>query len=330
MAFRDIKGQQSVIEFFRSSFNRERLAHAYIFSGPEGLGKTLLAHNLAKFLNCQEPFKEGELFTDCCDRCIACRKIDNRNHPDVHWIEPSRRAEKISIDEIRLVQKEISLKPYEGKFKIFIIQEAQEMTPEAANSLLKTLEEPPSASLLLLISKNISGLLPTVLSRCQIIKFYPLDHERLTQILKKDYAVDANYAHFLAVASEGRIGRAIDLKDEDILNEKNRIIDGVCQVGKQPSFNLFNFKDRKKLIIQIKYLLDWFRDILIFKVGLPSSSIINTDRIEGIKSYTNLYKPSELEQIIAKINQAHRLIEQNVNPKIALEVMLMEMTKCKK
>ncbi len=324
MAFKDIEGQDKAIEFFRSCVNKDRLAHAYLFLGPEGVGKTFLAENLAKFLNCENPVKNKALFIDCCDSCISCRKIDDFNHPDVHWTEPGKSA-RISIDEIRLVQKEVSLKAYEGKYKVFIILKADSMTEEAANSLLKTLEEPSGLTLIILTSANISGLLPTIISRSQIIKFYPLRLERLKEILTHRYRLKANDVHFLSAQAEGRIGRALSLKDSNSLDKKNYLIDRVCQDDRRIcSTDIFNIKDKRELAGQISSLSNWFRDIVIFKAGLPASSIINADRIERIKSQAKLFGFRELEQIIARINDAHRLIEQNVNPKIALEVMLLK------
>lgn len=339
MSFKDIKGQERAVEFFRNSVNRDRLAHAYLFSGPRGLGKSLLAGTLAKFLNCENPVKNGDLLIDCCDSCISCRKIDDFNHPDVHWIQAQKQSGKISIDEIRAMQKEVSLKAYEGRFKIFIIQDAQRITEQAANSLLKTLEEPPPLSLLILISTNMSGLLPTIISRCQIIKFYPLKCESLRKILIEDYGLDADNANFLSIASEGRLGEALRLREEDTLNKKNHIIDQVFRVTLERSgrvnrrtscVEIFNIKDKKELAMQIKYLLNWFRDILIFKAGISTSNIINADRIERIRARSGAFSFQELEQIISKIDEAYRLIELNVNPKIALEVMLGGIEKCRR
>lgn len=328
--FKDIEGQDRAVEFFRNAVNRHRLAHAYLFLGPQGLGKTLLAKELAKFLNCEKPTKDGDLKIDCCDSCISCRKINDVNHPDVHWIKPQQ-SRKILIDEIRLVQREISLKTYEGKLKVLIILEAHNITEEAANSLLKTLEEPPGHSLIILTSTNINGLLPTITSRCQIIKFYPVNYERIKQILTQRYKLKSDDLHFLSAQAEGRVGRALSLQDQGALGKKNRLIERVCRFERRSSsVDVFNVKDKIELADQIRYLLNWFRDILIFKAGLPESSIINADRLEGIKSQAEKFKLQELEQIVTEIDQTHRLIESNVNPKIALEVMLWRIAKCKK
>ncbi len=331
MAFKDIKGQERAVEFFRNAVNGDRFAHAYLFFGPENVGKTLSARTLAKFLNCQNPVREESLLIDCCDVCLSCRKINNLNHPDVHWVAAQGKSKKISIDEVRTVQKEIALKAYEGKFKVFIIQDAQEMTPEAANSLLKTLEEPPKSSLLILISNNTSNILPTIISRCQIIKFYPLGYESIKKVLCEDYRLKADNAHFLSILSEGRLGRALSLNSEDALNKKNRLIEQACRRTPAVSpYYIFNLKDKKELAVQMRYLLNWFRDIFIFKIGGSDADIINADRIEQLRSRTRLFNFDDLGQIIGSIDEAYRLIGQNVNPKIALEVMLRRLAKCKR
>lgn len=327
MSLKDMVGQDRAVEFFRNSVNSNKLAHAYLFLGPEGVGKTYLAKNLAKFLNCENPTKEAYLAKDCCDSCISCRKIEDFNYPDVFWIEPEK-SRKISIDAVRFLQREISLTPYEARYKVFIILEAHCMTEEAANSLLKTLEEPPKYSLIILTSDNLSGLLPTIISRCQIIKFSLINQQGLEEILSQRYKIKGKDVHFLAAQAEGRIGQALMLRDQGILTKKNRLIDRVCHSYRRDScVDIFDVKNKRELANQIKYLLNWFRDMLVQKVGSSTANIINSDRIEEIEAQARLFSLQELEQIIIKIDQAHRLIEQNVNPKIALEVMMQAVKK---
>ncbi|MBN3038915.1 MAG: DNA polymerase III subunit delta' [Candidatus Omnitrophica bacterium] len=328
MAFKDIKGQEQAVDFMRRSVNKHRLAHAYLFTGPEGLGKTLFALTLAKFLNCDDPVKIEDAVVDCCERCVSCRKINDHNHPDVHWIEAGAKAKSISINEIRLMQKDISLKPYEARFKIFVILQAQLMTEEAANSLLKTLEEPPDFCVIALTTAESRDLLPTIQSRCQIIKFYPLEQQRLRKILAEDFAIDPEKTDFLSAQAEGRIGNALNLKDQDVLGGKNRVIDYISKADRRLSTQtIFELKDKKKLVVQLRFLLNWFRDIVFYKAGM-ASYIINVDRYESIKSQARFYTFTQLEQIIESIVRTYRSIEQNVNPKIALEVMREGIIQC--
>ncbi|MFH1045869.1 MAG: DNA polymerase III subunit delta' [Candidatus Omnitrophota bacterium] len=329
MAFADIKGQEAAIAFLRNCFGENKLAHAYLFCGPQGVGKRLFALNLAKFLNCENPLQENGRVLDCCDQCASCRKIEARSHPDVHWIEPQGRAQTISIDDIRLVQKEASLKPYEGRYKVFVIARAEDLTEEAANSLLKVLEEPPAGSQILLTSSDSDGLLPTIISRCQIIKFYPLSLERLLQILLTEYTIQPQRAKFLSAYAQGRIGQALLLNEEDAFRQKNLLIDRVSAGSSGGNAqDIFASKDKQKLETQLGYLVNWFRDILLSKTGLREQYLVNSDRLDEIQALAKTYSFAELESSIERILRTHRLIERNVNVKVALEVMREELAQC--
>ncbi len=324
MAFKEIEGQQRVIDFFRRAVAGNRLAHAYLFLGPGGLGKGLLARNLAKFVNCQNPIIKDNIALDCCDSCANCRRINEDSHPDVHWVVPTGRSKKVSIDSVREAQKQAALKPYEARSKVFIIEDAQYLGEEAAHCLLKTLEEPAEHNLIILTSDTASRLLPTIVSRCQVIKFYPLENKKLRQILF-ERGLTKNEVQFLSAQSEGCIGLALNLKNSDALNRKNRLIDSVLRSDQRlKSADIFELKDKNELSKQISYLLNWFRDILVFKAGAAQESIVNADRLKGIEQQAPAYELEQLERILTRIDKTHRLIEQNINPKIALEVMLLE------
>ena len=171
MSFSDIKGQDTAVSSLKNAIRNNRLAHAYIFAGPEGCGRSLLARNFAKVLNCE---KEKD---DACDSCASCKKINKDVHPDVKWLNKDGKSSQIKIDQIRRLEKQIALKPYEAKYKVFIIKDASFMTVEAANSFLKTLEEPPPNSVLILIAERPRDLFATIVSRCQLIRIKPLSVE---------------------------------------------------------------------------------------------------------------------------------------------------------
>ncbi|MFH1245691.1 MAG: AAA family ATPase [Candidatus Omnitrophota bacterium] len=328
MALKDIQGQDSAVEFFRNSINRKRLAQVYLFSGAQGVGKTLAARNLAKILNCETPVKDGDMLIDCCDSCVSCRKIENSNHPDIHWIAGGEQGEKISIDDIRAAQKKIYLKNLEGRVRIFIILEAQEMTPQAANSLLKSMEELPASCLIILTSSNIGGLLNTIISRCQIVRFVAFERGCLSKILIEQYQIDPGEARFLSLASEGRLGRALELKEKNALSVKNRLIEQLRDTGHFTlGADIFNVKDKKEMAVQLGLLLNWFRDILVVKAALARNSdiglnIINSDKMEQLKEYSRLWAYSQIEAAISKIDETYRLLDQNINARIAVEAML--------
>jgi DNA polymerase-3 subunit delta' len=307
-----IKGQNKVLNFLIKSLRNNRLAHAYLFIGPDSIGKDIVAKRFAKILNCQN--KDF----DSCDSCSSCIRIENESHPDIHWIKPDTSG-FIRITDIRQLERDIYLKPYEARKKVYIIQDAQCMTEEANNALLKTLEEPPSDSILILISSQPSRIFSTVLSRCQKVYFSLFSAADLEDVLIKDYNLEKKRSRFLARFSGGRLGKALQFKDADILKKRDRIIEDFVYLT---DFSRFysNFKvDSKKEIEGIlEILIDWFRDILLVKVGLGSMDLINADRLNDIISLSRAYSFKDLFGIIEHMIKINRLLSSNVNIKIAM------------
>lgn len=305
MSFKDIKAQDRPVKILQGYIEESRLQGGYLFAGPEGIGKVLVAKTLAKAVNC---------YRDCldsCDNCISCIKIEKNQHPDVHTYG-------FYIEDTRQLQKDISLKPYEAKKKFFIIDNAHHLTTEASNALLKVLEEPPRDSLIILVSSKPRLLFKTIISRCKIIRLYPLKRIELEEILKKDYCMDSELAHFLAYFCEGRIGTALRLKDTDILREKNRIIDEFVSSGKSQSLKSLPLQNRENSEKYLNILAAWFRDIYLIKVGMPHSELINLDRKAQILKIMSRYTLFDLDEILNYIKDAFLYLEQNVNIKLLL------------
>jgi len=189
MAFKDFPEQQQGIELLQRSLERGRLGHAYLFTGHQLETLEALARTLAKALNCQQPSKSGVVHTDSCDQCLACRKIDHGSHTDIHFLRPESKSRIITVEQMRDLIREVQLKPGEGGYKIAIIVGADRMRAEAANAFLKTLEEPPPKSVLILLSTEPQRLLDTILSRCLRLNFGsdsmrpmdPVQHQWLAQ-----------------------------------------------------------------------------------------------------------------------------------------------------
>ncbi|HVV71663.1 MAG TPA: DNA polymerase III subunit [Verrucomicrobiae bacterium] len=171
MAFKDFPDQQQGIELLRRSLERGRLGHAYLFTGHQLEALEDLARTLAKTLNCSSPAKPGTVRTDSCDDCLSCRKIDHGTHPDVHFLRPESKSRIITVDQVREIMREIQLKPTEATYKVAVVVAADRMRTEAANAFLKTLEEPPAKSILILLSTEPQRLLDTILSRCLRLNF---------------------------------------------------------------------------------------------------------------------------------------------------------------
>ncbi|MEA3470707.1 MAG: DNA polymerase III subunit delta', partial [Thermodesulfobacteriota bacterium] len=202
MSFSDIYGQERQKAVLKSAMERGRVSHAYLFHGMKGVGKKTTAEIFAKALNCEE---EG---FDSCDSCSSCVKMDHGNHPDFVLIEPE--GFFIKIEAVRGLQGQIKFRPFEGKKRVFVIADAERMNSPAANALLKTLEEPTSSNILILISSRPHELPRTVVSRCQRLRFNPLSRDVISTFLRDSYSVDEEAARLIASSSGGSIGRALE------------------------------------------------------------------------------------------------------------------------
>jgi DNA polymerase III subunit delta' len=219
MSFKDIINQQKAKDIISGQLRSDKVPHAYLFLGEEGTGRKKTALELAKALNCAE---KG---ADACGKCASCVKIAHSNHPDVQLIDfefqarlENKDVEKqrsIKIDTIRALQKEVSLKPAEGRWKVFIIEPAEKITLDAANCLLKTLEEPPGWTLLILLAKNRENLPATVVSRTQIIPFAPLSEKEVAGFLQSELSIDLRRALDIAKRSRGSLSEALSLAEDD-------------------------------------------------------------------------------------------------------------------
>lgn len=310
MSFKNIRGQEQPIEIIKEYMKQSSGGRGYLFCGPEGIGKKLLAKTYAKAINCET----GLL--DSCETCASCLKIEQSQHPDIHLIEGSD-TDSIKIDDIRNLQREASFRPFEAKKKVFIIDNAHNLTPEASSALLKTLEEPAKDSVIILVTSKVNLLFKTIISRCQVVKFYPMLRQRLENILIDDFNLDAHMAHFLAYFSEGRLGSALKFKDSDIYAEKNLIIDELF-TKKPDVFNLNLAHGKQEMRDLLNVLAVWLRDIYILKSGMPQNQIINLDRMRELTRLAKEYSFLDLEQGINTISDSMLWLQQNINAKLIL------------
>jgi DNA polymerase-3 subunit delta' len=204
-------GQSQAKNLLTRSIAADRLAHAYLFRGPDGVGKQLFAKRLAAIINCEQ--SEGFV---ACGTCASCKKLEAGSHPDFILVEPQKGA--IKIDQVRELIKSLSFAPYEAKTRVVVLEDIHTMRAEAANSLLKTLEEPPENNILILTADSAGSILQTIISRCQSIPFYALTTEETVAILlaQKD-ELDPETAHFLARLSEGSPGKALLFYQKDLV-----------------------------------------------------------------------------------------------------------------
>ena len=320
MSFRDIKGQDSAIDFLKISVKNDKISHAYMFIGPSGVGKKLTAINFAKAINCLDPKDAGP-----CDTCSQCKKIDASNHPDVFIFSPLKEDSSFGIDRIRALTKDIGLKPYEGRKKVYILDNADSMTPEAQNALLKTLEEPPSDSVLILIVENINGIFSTVQSRAKRVRFFPIPAKEIEGILVNSYKMEKEKAEILSRISSGMLGKALKYNDEDFFKARDRIISALN--GEMILDSDFDGLSKPDMRLALDVMLTWYRDILLIKAGVAnSSSLVNIDKLDLIQSEAKRSSFDGLNNIINQVILTGSLFEQNVNPKLAMGVLGINLT----
>lgn len=319
--FKDIKGQAQAIRILQKEITTSSISGAYLFTGPAGVGKTLTALTFAKALNCK---KEK---MDSCDECSSCQKIEHHNHPDVRIIAPENGS--IKIEQIRDLKREISYKLYEGRKKVWIIDEADKFGLAAANSILKILEEPPPQTVLILTSQTKEGLLPTILSRCEIIRFFPLPLQEIEKIIAQQLPQDSDKIHILAKLARGSVKEALHLiKEENTLKIREELLNALWKnMNLEEIFKLAaqwaNCKE-KELQRFFDMTLFWFRDILILGQG-GEKWLINYDKVEELAREKDKYSVKEIKKIMETIEKARYYLRSNVNQKLVLESLWLNL-----
>ncbi len=215
--FSEIIGQKQAVSLLKRAIERDRLSHAYLFYGMRGVGKETLAYTLSGALLCKSSEKDRP-----CKTCVACKKLSKDIHPDFMLLYPEKK--EITISQIRRISEFIKYRPIEAPYQIVLIKEAEKMNQEAANALLKSLEEPPSYTIFILITQNLSQLLPTIISRCQPVRFNPIAPGLIKEYLKKNYGFEEKVAETLADISQGSIGIALDIAEKGLLEELNAFV----------------------------------------------------------------------------------------------------------
>lgn len=320
MSFSDLKGQDGAVSFLKNSLAGNKLSHAYIFSGPRGVGKFLAAMNFTKAMICQ-----GQISGESCDKCPSCKKVDSLAHPDVFLLKPEKDGGSIKIDDVRQLIKDAYLKPFEAKKKVFIIDDAKDMKHEAANALLKTLEEPPADSVLILITDDLKALFHTIVSRSQVVRFYPLKPGQIKDALMKKYSVDEAGSLILSRLASGSLGEALKYKDEDVFQKRASLINSISS-GSLAGFSFDDLpKDRIRLYLDI--LLSWFADILSAKAGADDSMLVNIDKKDIIVSEAKRLSFEYLEKAIDSIISTISYLDQNANQKLAMSVLALKVAK---
>lgn len=320
MSFDQLVGQDRVVRFLKVMLKRQRIAHAYCFYGPRGVGKLKAAIQLAKAINCKE--LDGE----ACDHCHICRRIENGNHPDVVRIAPE--GQSIKIEQIRLIKQEFLFGASEAVRRILIIQQADEMTLEAANSLLKFLEEPGIPMVAILITENMHALPVTVLSRCQQVRFAPLSPEIITKKLVERGA-DPKQARIAAHLASG-VDEAWEIVAEDgfaqlcerVIKWSQEIISGNPGALVTLQTELLRDAEKERIIRMLDIMQFWFRDILNCHLKRSNEPLFSAFNPGDQKIQLSLPK---LLHMMNSIETAKKALLSPVHPQAVLEQMVLAM-----
>jgi DNA polymerase-3 subunit delta' len=331
-------GQKRIIDLLQQGLKNQTLTHAYLFVGPEHIGKMTLALELAMALNCTGTAPP-------CYECPSCKKIESGNHTDVQIVRLTQSGEeseetagaesiKISIEQIKDIQHSAALPPFEGKKRVYIIEGAEQLSIEAANRLLKTLEEPPDNVTFILITINEKLLLPTVVSRCQRLEFQPMPIEEETAALTQKLGLETQRARLLAALSRGCPGWAVGAAaDEHVLEERNFQLNRIFSIIKADAEERFTYaaqlaagfsQNRKSVYDILDMWEDYWRDMLLVKTGC-SHLIINIDKKDEITKIAGGFSLMKIRNYIKSLQAATLQLKQNVNSRLALEVLMLDL-----
>ncbi len=322
MSFSEIIGQARPITILQSSLRSGDISHAYLFYGPEGIGKRMTALNFSKALNCLS------LTDDICGECLHCRKFDNGNFPDFLMVAPKDGS--IKIETIRELQKKVNFRPYEGKFKVVLIDGAEEMTLGAANSFLKTLEEPPGATVFILVCHNFNLMIPTIISRCQKIQFNLIPVEAIKNILVNKNQTAPKDAHLMATYSRGSLGKALEMDISGIMKARDEMLNSIESISfdeidlvlkKNKSWS----GDKENLEIRLAAILSITRDLVVLKAAKKEGLIANLDVRDKLISLIEASNLNQLIFLFYAVEETMRQLKRNINAQLLLDLLMIKM-----
>ena len=321
--FSDIIGHEDIVKHFKSSIELSKVSHAYILNGEKGVGKKTLASVVAKSLQCES----GE--PDPCGKCKSCLQAETGNQPDIIWVKHEK-PNVISVDEIRTqIVNDIDLKPYSSRYKIYIVPDSQMMNQQAQNALLKTLEEPPEYAIIMLLTNNVDKFLPTILSRCIVLNFKPVEPLHMMEYLVSNIGVDQEKAKFCTDFAQGNLGKAVRLAISPDYNEIRedsiRLLRRISDMEMDEIIQAVKNMGKYKLDITdyIDIMTMWFRDILMVKISNSPNKIIFKHEFSIMKKQASRMSYEGIEKILEAMDKLKVRLEANVNFDIAMELMLL-------
>lgn len=297
------------------------VAHAYVITGPEHIGKSTLARTLAQALNCAGPQAP-------CGDCRACKLIAAGKHPDLRLIAPE--GNTLKIDQVRALQHDLALAPVEGRFRVAILEGMDKATAEASNALLKTLEEPPPHVVLILIAPEAESLLPTIVSRCQLVALRPLSVEAVHAALVERWGVEKARAESLAHLSGGRLGWAVTAaQDESVLARRAQLLDDLMRLTGRGRVERFAYAEEMAAdSIAAQEILElwqtWWRDVMLLAAG-SDAALTNSNQLDALRSHAAQFGVEGARAAAASLGRALWQLDHNANVRLALEVLMLDL-----
>ncbi len=324
--FKDIIGQESIKKHLQTAIKTGNLSHAYIINGEYGSGRQTIASALAKTIQCQSKTDD----TDACGVCTSCKQAESHNHPDIKYITHDKTS--ISVNDIReQLNNDISIKPYSSEYKIYIIPDANKMTEQAQNALLKTIEEPPVYAIIILLTENCDSLLPTIRSRCVTLTMNPVEKDKICTYLENKFQLEPEQAQIAANYCQGNIGKAIRFaSSSDFIEMKNQVLKLLKNLDSMDIASIIDtikeFSTHKNDINDyLDLMLLWYRDVLMFKVTKDANLLLYSDEYSAVSEQATKRDYENIENIIAAIDKAKVRLKANVNFDVTIELMILAM-----
>ena len=322
-SFKDVVGHKDILKYISSAVENNRVSHAYILNGERGSGKKMLANLFAMTLLCETGDNEP------CGKCHSCKQAESGNHPDIIRVTHEK-PNSISVDDIRTqVNNTVDIKPYQGPYKVYIIPQADMMTPQAQNAILKTIEEPPSYAVFLLLTENAETLLPTINSRCVMLKLRNIKDTLNKKYLMENLEIPDYKADMCTAFAQGNMGRAIMLANSDHFNE---IREEAVQLLKHISEMELNeivaaVKNISVYKLEITDYLDiimiWYRDVLLYKATKEIDKVVFKDQLQSIKEQARKSSYEGIELILESLEKAKARLKANVNFDLVMELLFL-------
>lgn len=322
--FKQIIGHEQIIGHMQNAIRQKKISHAYLLCGESGSGKRLVAEAFAKAVLCEEGGIEA------CGKCKSCKQAESGNHPDIRVVV--REKATLGVKEIReQVTADVQIKPYSSEYKIYLIDEAEKMTEEAQNALLKTIEEPPEYAVFLLMVDRQELLLSTVLSRCVLLPFYPVATGKIKQFLMEEKGVPDYLAESAAVFSGGLVGRAVQYTESEAFTEQReevlhlvKYVDQMTMAEVMENVKLLASK-KDAAMEYLDMILLWYRDVLMYKATKDINALMFANEPEAVADQAKKRSFENLQGIVEALEQVKQRLKSNVNFETALELLLLYM-----